>query len=188
MDSSASAKDGSSPRLRGTARHAGTREVEERFIPAPAGNGISRRCECASRSVHPRACGERQVDPRVPTVAVGSSPRLRGTALPDVFDQVESRFIPAPAGNGVSSAASTATTSVHPRACGERNNIVRSDDPADGSSPRLRGTVNHATFHTRTKRFIPAPAGNGYARRSHSPQGPVHPRACGERPPGSALC
>ena len=54
----------------------------------------------------------------------GSSPRLRGTdrTVPDVTDR--SRFIPAPAGNGLSAIRGSDEVAVHPRACGERRFAV----------------------------------------------------------------
>ncbi|EFH10693.1 hypothetical protein HMPREF0731_3078 [Pseudoroseomonas cervicalis ATCC 49957] len=70
---------GSSPRLRGTRSAHSTRRTGRRFIPAPAGNTISRRGWPASGPVHPRACGEHMGKRRHPMLLNGSSPRLRGT-------------------------------------------------------------------------------------------------------------
>ena len=69
---------------------------------------------------------------------------------------------------------------VHPRACGEHEGLKVGGGYADGSSPRLRGTPGTATVGTRSHRFIPAPAGNTFPRRTARPGRPVHPRACGE--------
>ena len=118
---------GSSPRLRGTAlsRHS------------------TMRSQLQLQSVHPRACGEQEIQAGIPARPVcGSSPRLRGTGglqgRDDCGEQglslrgcavhpracgeryvgkqhIVSPVIPAPAGNG-----SIPFTSVHPRACGER--------------------------------------------------------------------
>ena len=54
-------------------------------------------------------------------------------------------------------------------------------DLFDGSSPRLRGTGRRAAPENLSRRFIPAPAGNGRTIWGRSLLGPVHPRACGER-------
>ena len=52
------ARDGSSPRLRGTLYPNSAGAGRERFIPAPAGNTLRGGVRRSSRLVHPRACGE----------------------------------------------------------------------------------------------------------------------------------
>ncbi len=94
---------GSSPRLRGTDRKDYYTENHGRFIPAPAGNGIFDVKAGNSNAVHPRACGERRILHRLSCLAVGSSPRLRGTGCPAHQGGSCVRFIPAPAGNGAAS-------------------------------------------------------------------------------------
>ena len=132
---------GSSPRLRGTERGGQCQDDECRFIPAPAGNGCWPRWHASRLPVHPRACGERLPVNWLTMPLSGSSPRLRGTGGRAFGGDAENRFIPAPAGNGVST-----------RSC-------RSD--SRGSSPRLRGTAAMSTHAVDLLRFIPAPAGNG---------------------------
>ncbi len=73
---------GSSPRLRGTVLGCLHDSRFIRFIPAPAGNS---RCSCwhsLMSPVHPRACGEQSCGQCEAGKPAGSSPRLRGTALP----------------------------------------------------------------------------------------------------------
>ena len=70
---------GSSPRLRGTVLYRPLDLTCQRFIPAPAGNGRSAHGALRRRTVHPRACGEREPDQTFEVVIDGSSPRLRGT-------------------------------------------------------------------------------------------------------------
>ena len=71
---------GSSPRLRGTGSGPTAGEGRSRFIPAPAGNRVRRGCATGLSAVHPRACGEQDVDRLAIGRLSGSSPRLRGTA------------------------------------------------------------------------------------------------------------
>ena len=113
--------------------------------------------------------------------ASGSSPRLRGTVHPPRPYRFDRRFIPAPAGNGGAHRRCPVPASVHPRACGERFLQIRQRLFGFGSSPRLRGTAGPARPGHRQRRFIPAPAGNGYLLSFPLPEQPVHPRACGER-------
>ena len=111
----------------------------------------------------------------------GSSPRLRGTQRRAPARRAGGRFIPAPAGNAAGDIASPTIPSVHPRACGERADIIASTGVEDGSSPRLRGTLFTKSPTSSSHRFIPAPAGNALAIERPPCRPPVHPRACGER-------
>ena len=87
--------------MRGTARRVLKGHQIWRFIPAHAGNGAVMAAAIAMATVHPRACGERKLTGGLIEVNTGSSPRMQGTAAaPNVFN-LNSRFIPAHAGNGV---------------------------------------------------------------------------------------
>ena len=90
---------GSSPRVRGTLRPAAERRHQRRFIPACAGNAVKLARFLNGDPVHPRVCGERPFIIALAFMASGSSPRVRGTPLPDVFVPPQRRFIPACAGN-----------------------------------------------------------------------------------------
>ena len=90
---------GSSPRVRGTVCLATSFGVIDRFIPACAGNRSGYSGLGWARSVHPRVCGEQHRCWMQVQDDVGSSPRVRGTALLEAQDLGEGRFIPACAGN-----------------------------------------------------------------------------------------
>ena len=79
----------------------------------------------------------------------GSSPRARGTEAAVVLDANHLRFIPARAGNGIKIGKSLSTTSVHPRARGERLKAEPSAYNDVGSSPRARGTAPSSFRRTR---------------------------------------
>ena len=112
--------DGSSPRVRGTARSLPRCRQSRRFIPARAGNGDQPAGPHQRATVHPRACGERLVCSFVQRAVVGSSPRVRGTDGNTPRDFAPIRFIPARAGNGHQLFDRRTHIPVHPRACGER--------------------------------------------------------------------
>ena len=131
---------GSSPRLRGTARVISAHTAAVRFIPAPAGNRISRGSSSRVKTVHPRACGEQRHPTAAGSRSSGSSPRLRGTERVQSVTSPRSRFIPAPAGNSARGPERIAQAAVHPRACGEQQPPIGGVAGTHGSSPRLRGT------------------------------------------------
>ena len=112
---------------------------------------------------------------------VGSSPRVRGTAVDDIDDRHQVRFIPAGAGNGLQVFAHANSTSVHTRGCGERRIFAVTVWATAGSSPRVRGTADESAFFLLALRFIPAGAGNGPPSLPGAGLRPVHPRGCGER-------
>ena len=90
---------GSSPRLRGTVTITSLDLIEQRFIPALAGNSVAIVDIDISNAVHPRACGEQEYILQHKDFVCGSSPRLRGTVSDNSYCRHSFRFIPALAGN-----------------------------------------------------------------------------------------
>ncbi len=172
---------GSSPRVRGTGSAGWSYARVHRFIPACAGNGNQLICIINVFPVHPRVCGERLPAMNFAPSEHGSSPRVRGTAGPLEQTRGPGRFIPACAGNGAHVRRPLRPWSVHPRVCGERWSSCDQKPTPVGSSPRVRGTVQHVLVLVVLRRFIPACAGNGCAGRRGSAANSVHPRVCGER-------
>ena len=152
---------GSSPRGRGTQLNVRRFRLLARFIPARAGNAVAAAAGRSSRTVHPRAGGERFAPIQIASAQTGSSPRGRGTQLDAVRRDEGLRFIPARAGNAPACSASGPSASVHPRAGGERLS----------ARPSLTSALG----------FIPARAGNAAPDPAACPIPPVHPRAGGER-------
>ncbi len=171
---------GSSPRLRGTRGKRKALVGFPRFIPAFAGNTTSANSRSGVTAVHPRVCGEHGFLPSAIHLRTGSSPRLRGTRdrLPEF--QIHVRFIPAFAGNTLSSRRRSSVRAVHPRVCGEHPNPCRVFPHYFGSSPRLRGTRASRPKLAANARFIPAFAGNTPGDPPRTTKKPVHPRVCGE--------
>ena len=112
---------GSSPRVRGTLATWRADGSVWRFIPACAGNAVTRKWCRSSSTVHPRVCGERPTRTKRSAAVGGSSPRVRGTLIRGREKPQRTRFIPACAGNALSGP------------------WWRSSH--DGSSPRVRGTL-----------------------------------------------
>ena len=93
-------------------------------------------------------------------MAVGSSPRGRGTHMLAELEAEGLRFIPAWAGNTKMLAGRRSTSPVHPRVGGEHRKISQALRVSGGSSPRGRGTLCCRLYVLGEKRFIPAWAGN----------------------------
>ena len=110
---------GSSPRVRGTCRRSPAHEHLLRFIPACAGNIISKGVRMPGSPVHPRVCGEHRMVGLPTSAPAGSSPRVRGTLEGSAATHRLLRFIPACAGNMPSGPATRCSKTVHPRVCGE---------------------------------------------------------------------
>ena len=171
---------GSSPRMRGTPLR-GLKDCEiERFIPAYAGNTKSSVFEEVLKAVHPRVCGEHGSTIVVNGFPAGSSPRMRGTHLPEFGKPVCERFIPAYAGNTQAHCFRSFPYPVHPRVCGEHSVPDHDLLCSGGSSPRMRGTRSGVRIGIDPRRFIPAYAGNTDGSNAPMHLVPVHPRVCGE--------
>ena len=151
---------GSSPRVRGTDESYRIGYRRSRFIPACAGNRAQSTEQKPTTPVHPRVCGEQIFADAIFHSARGSSPRVRGTDSAHIVVSSRSRFIPACAGNSRPVQAPILDYPVHPRVCGEQLGRGIGRSSWIGSSPRVRGTETTRTALARTRRFIPACAGN----------------------------
>ena len=151
---------GSSPRVRGTLRLGSKRWHSGRFIPACAGNMDSLPATVERMAVHPRVCGEHNSNFGGCHVDTGSSPRVRGTSRGYKYSPPRSRFIPACAGNMARMSTTRRSWPVHPRVCGEHKGEAMNMALQPGSSPRVRGTCRRRRDTRRSRRFIPACAGN----------------------------
>ena len=112
--------------------------------------------------------------------SAGSSPLARGT-LEDRGHYIGvMRFIPAGAGNTRTARTPPHCRPVHPRWRGEHWQEYPGTPDEAGSSPLARGTPWHSVQGCRSRRFIPAGAGNTPPCASASSASAVHPRWRGE--------
>ena len=134
-------QEGSSPRMRGTQACLVINERIHGIIPAYAGNT---QCVTLPRLAvwdHPRVCGEHFC--HLPFLAgrLGSSPRMRGTPYDPPYHPASRGIIPAYAGNTQQGVSKRARLRDHPRVCGEHSTCELPSLKAQGSSPRMRGTL-----------------------------------------------
>ena len=151
---------GSSPHGRGTGPAPPRSPAAGWFIPAWAGNRDVPGIWTGSPPVHPRMGGEQRETGLGRHVADGSSPHGRGTAAQRHHTEMKARFIPAWAGNRLSSTQIVPGYTVHPRMGGEQGTTIGDMVSKMGSSPHGRGTGNSLTVSVSHGRFIPAWAGN----------------------------
>ncbi len=181
IDAAARFAFGSSPRVRGTGAGNHPSLLRFRFIPACAGNRLHISSANWLWAVHPRVCGEQFSGPFPRNGSPGSSPRVRGTVLVGRPEVLETRFIPACAGNSSRSPIPAFRRPVHPRVCGEQHKQIGKISTEIGSSPRVRGTAHFLPLSFRHFRFIPACAGNSILVAADDFPAAVHPRVCGEQ-------
>ena len=170
----------SSPHARGTHIESEIRFLEDRFIPACAGNTSLRRFRVRSSSVHPRMRGEHSRYRASYICHYGSSLHARGTRASGYFYEDGMRFIPACAGNTAYDSAAIMASAVHPRMRGEHLRTSCPQYGDAGSSPHARGTLFRLTWRMFYLRFIPACAGNTSSLVSSESPWAVHPRMRGE--------
>ena len=172
---------GLSPPVRGTAVLVGRGGFEARFIPARAGNREQSQKEWFSNAVYPRPCGEQVIRFGACAGTNGLSPPVRGTGAPDETSMLDTRFIPARAGNSSWSRCSVSVRTVYPRPCGEQMSMLACASFTHGLSPPVRGTGHQRHRRPASRRFIPARAGNSWFGACPCSRSSVYPRPCGEQ-------
>ena len=155
-----SSQYGSSPLARGTLRERILRELRARLIPACAGNIRPYRDQKQSSSAHPRSRGEHATDISRAMTSPGSSPLTRGTPGIHVTAILQTRLIPARAGNTSTGGYPVRRRAAHPRSRGEHACASAAMVSGAGSSPLARGTRTYPLGGPRGPRLISAGAGN----------------------------
>ena len=173
---------GSSPLARGTRSPVSETRSPDRFIPARAGNTVSRLQFPRPQAVHPRSRGEHIWG----NSSIGSQNRfiparagntlIRSSSLPKV-----SGSSPLARGTRGWPRSAVAPSSVHPRSRGEH---ARGSTPAGASRrfiPARAGNTGRSVIGMEScHRFIPARAGNTCEPQPMDYPSAVHPRSRGE--------
>ena len=166
--------------MRGALREINPALLCKRIIPADAGSTCTSLPDSTSLRDHPRGCGEHPLLLTVWDKFQGSSPRMRGAQVPSVALRVSHGIIPADAGSTTPMVTVKYPRGDHPRGCGEHLcQQCLSVVPA-GSSPRMRGALQHSFLVLLPRRIIPADAGSTRLPPGVSGGHKDHPRGCGE--------
>ena len=150
---------GLSPRVRGNPRSTPYADQTQRSIPACAGEPLDCLDDLGGGQVYPRVCGGTSGVVGALLVLLGLSPRVRGNRRLAIATYVDTRSIPACAGEPSPAWGSAHQRRVYPRVCG---GTVQSPVPScryEGLSPRVRGNHLCVTASPSGSRSIPACAG-----------------------------
>ncbi|RYQ24033.1 hypothetical protein PG2029B_1429 [Bifidobacterium pseudolongum subsp. globosum] len=175
-------KPGSSPHMRG--KHSGRPRKwgPARIIPAHAGQTKTSGRTYAAPSDHPRTCGANSAPPAHRPSPAGSSPHMRGKLIHHQTDLVCNRIIPAHAGQTAVWRARRRRVSDHPRTCGANIGGRMTHAALHGSSPHMRGKQAYTDLLGKSRRIIPAHAGQTVSRPRVNVLASDHPRTCGANP------
>ena len=110
---------GSSPRVWGARVAVELNAQAGRLIPTCVGSTGFSRPRIVSHPAHPHVCGEHVASSRLPSLVVGSSPRVWGAQRGARNGQVTFRLIPTCVGSTPSMYAACSRSSAHPHVCGE---------------------------------------------------------------------
>ena len=173
--------------MRGNRARTGTGYNRRGSIPACAGEPARSVRLAAVFGVYPRVCGGTYSQRGTSPSGTGLSPRVRGNraAAETLFHRAGS--IPACAGEPVPSSAAPSRIGVYPRVCGGTRIVVRVPLFPPGLSPRVRGNRRFRHGIGRTRRSIPACAGEPDPGHPIRPSSQVYPRVCGGTRPAYRL-
>ena len=130
---------------------------------------------------HPRACGEKQITENDEPKVEGSPPRVRGKVCSAVPGFPASGITPARAGKRKEQGKAIFGSGDHPRACGEKDDLLDACLQELGSPPRVRGKVHRGLVRDAHTGITPARAGKRADYHRECVVIRDHPRACGEK-------
>ena len=174
-----SAVGGSSPRMRGSLSSCLIVSYLSGIIPAHAGLTPLPWLSIYGTRDHPRACGAHHTIFNLCFNDMGSSPRMRGSRPSALSAASPCGIIPAHAGLTLEEALDLAALRDHPRACGAHAQMIIQLTIAEGSSPRMRGSLEHIEYGIPYQGIIPAHAGLTMKSTWSRKKRRDHPRACG---------
>ena len=170
---------GLSPRVRGNRQPPSQSQSHVGSIPACAGEpSACQVCGCWS-GVYPRVCGGTVDAGMGAYLAKGLSPRVRGNPCGDDQERAAFGSIPACAGEPTPRKERERRESVYPRVCGGTMEHHGTAVHTRGLSPRVRGNQRWTSYKSKSRRSIPACAGEPSAGRPARQRCRVYPRVCG---------
>ena len=151
---------GSSPHVRGAHQVIAGDAAADGIIPACAGSTLNSQSRLLWQRDHPRMCGEHGVVSVVGSIAVGSSPHVRGALGGFQRERITGGIIPACAGSTTFRRRRRGFYRDHPRMCGEHSSFGSLKFSSTGSSPHVRGALERERGIMFQPGIIPACAGS----------------------------
>mgnify|MGYP001765594054 CR=1 FL=1 len=170
---------GPSPRVRGSLSGGKSTPQNRGTIPACAGEPCLSGFAAKRRRDHPRVCGGASMISQASVMAMGPSPRVRGSQGPAVVTTGANGTIPACAGEPLRDRRTGREPGDHPRVCGGAPMIPLMGLQPQGPSPRVRGSRLVACQPLLYRGTIPACAGEPFRRQVDAAKPRDHPRVCG---------
>ena len=170
---------GLSPRVRGNRQSSPPLLLENRSIPACAGEPRNSPSATSMGQVYPRVCGGTRRRQVCAASSRGLSPRVRGNRAFVLIAATAVRSIPACAGEPTMRRSGRRACGVYPRVCGGTQVDVGTGRHDEGLSPRVRGNLRPVVQHHRPVGSIPACAGEPGSSRCSRTASRVYPRVCG---------
>ena len=136
--------------------------VDTGLIPTYAGNTGVFLSVGFGVGAHPHVCGEHTKRHGGFAPGEGSSPRMRGTLGVRQLVVAVSGLIPTYAGNTRKRRTAQEAVGAHPHVCGEHPSKTSLIPLPTGSSPRMRGTLQHLYLLMIWCGLIPTYAGNTF--------------------------
>ena len=175
-----SAAQGLSPRVRGSRRAGWLASIALGIIPACAGKPGGDLGQRLRAEDYPRVCGEAVAGASRLRIAMGLSPRVRGSPVRGVRQRVAGGIIPACAGKPAGIRARRPLPWDYPRVCGEAVYVIYATGLQQGLSPRVRGSRWRIALVAVMPRIIPACAGKPVVLGCGHAHARDYPRVCGE--------
>ena len=198
-------RNGTSPRMWGKPKGSRGTLGRCRYIPTHVGKTLEMPLSAGLHTVHPHACGGKQIHPLfkalvnryipthvgenevasvITTSNHGTSPRMWGKLRARCKSELARRYIPTHVGKTRCSGWSRCLNPVHPHACGENGPSTGHQHARFGTSPRMWGKRGRESRTTVVRRYIPTHVGKTATDHRESVVIAVHPHACGENAGG----
>ena len=174
--------------MRGKAKHHHKKHDPKRITPAYAGKSRYARRGFRFGGDHPRLCGEKGLNTRKWTIALGSPPPMRGKVLRGPMTRRMTGITPAYAGKSRTAMCWQVICRDHPRLCGEKQRRQKSGSGSAGSPPPMRGKDNMTGRNVQRYRITPAYAGKSHSSGFRYAGIWDHPRLCGEKSTAILAC
>ena len=132
-------EEGSPPRVRGKGVDRKIALLRYGITPACAGKRTGAEACGGCSWDHPRVCGEKFIHSSLRYGRLGSPPRVRGKDYDSARIRCQLGITPACAGKSLYPFFQISSLWDHPRVCGEKSGLMRSNANGTGSPPRVRG-------------------------------------------------